>query len=128
MRHEDEPFLQFLQFIRHSVPTQEQIDDCLGKCYVSEAWLQSNADESWTILCSHRAQVTHWNNFMMQKLFKDSSTLRQTTVLTSAIGILELEEWCKDAKFHQLDFVAEGAKVVITQNMDLTVGAANGAT
>jgi hypothetical protein len=37
MRHEDEPFLQFSQLIRHSVSTQEQIDACLGRCYVSES-------------------------------------------------------------------------------------------
>jgi hypothetical protein len=79
-------------------------------------------------MCCHRAQIAHWNNFMMQKLFSTSSALRRTCDLTSAIGIVKLKEWCNDSKFHQLDFVAEGAKVVITQNMDLSVGAANGAT
>jgi ribose/xylose/arabinose/galactoside ABC-type transport system permease subunit len=38
-----------------------------------------------------------------------------------------LDGWLADERFHQLHAVAVGAKVILTANMDLSVGAANGA-
>ncbi|GAQ92710.1 hypothetical protein KFL_011020025 [Klebsormidium nitens] len=128
MRHDDPGLLEFLCIIRHRKPTKDEINHYLGPCFVPKTTALKTFDADTTILCSHRDQVVDYNNFCASCIFLDGDRLKQVSVVTNASAERDLKEWLSDSYFHQLQRVAVGAKVMITQNLDLENGAANGAT
>jgi hypothetical protein len=128
MRHDDPNFLSFLCIIRPRRPTQEEIDGCLGPCFVGRSAAMAELDAGTTVLCSHREQVVDYNNFVAACVFPEPGQLHKVSIVTNGAENSDLKHWLSDHYFqvHQLQTVAVGAKVILTQNPDLDAGAANG--
>jgi hypothetical protein len=115
-RHASDPiYLEFLNYIRDHVPTQKMIDDVLGKCMlqnVNDDNIKDMLHEEATILCSHKDRVAFYNNIIFNKCFPDESS----HIIMGEVG----------DKYIQLPVCAIGAKVMITSNVSIEKGAANG--
>jgi serine acetyltransferase len=46
---------------------------------------------------------------------------------TNAMGVEHVENWLHDSKFDHIKYVAIGARVMITENINISKGAMNGA-
>jgi hypothetical protein len=127
VRHaEDQVFLAFLSFIRENVPTMEQIQQVLGRCFISEKEAEALCGENTTVICSHRKLVSYYNNLMLSRSFSLDEII-DIRVSSNAQNVAKLNDWVNCDRFHQLSKVALSAKVMITRNQDLKQGAANGA-
>ena len=118
--------------------------------------MQAQALETATaetrVLCTHRDKVAEYNNNFLHKLFKPKDIVT-VAVVTDAKAVPELREWLESPRFHQLPEarlaptchqmprsaqfllnsdlnealqVAVGAQVMLTMNLDVVIGAANG--
>lgn len=127
MRHAGDPaHIAFLNIIRQRKPTAAEIMAHLGSCFITIDDALAKADHNTTFLCTHRADVTAINAEVAQKIFPD--TLIPVPLVSNADDVPELQTWLADSRFHTLTHVALGAHVMLTTNIDLTIGAANGAT
>jgi ATP-dependent exoDNAse (exonuclease V) alpha subunit len=130
VRHADDPdFLRFLNMVRQCVPSEDQIQRCLQQCVVSETEALHILDADATFICSHRADVHRYNNTMAAHLFPTS--LQVVGVRCTADAALlqhaDVQAQLQQPDFHTLTHVAQGARVVLTANLDLANGACNGA-
>jgi hypothetical protein len=117
MGHDDSDFLSFLCIIRHRRPTQEEIDACLDPCFVGQSAAMADLDADTTVLCSHWEQVVDYNACV----FPEPGQLQNVSIVTNGA---DNSDWLFDHYFHQLQTVAFGAKVILTQNLDPDAGAA----
>jgi hypothetical protein len=119
--------MQFLSIIRHRRPTQDKIDSALSSCYVSEEKAIALASEKTTALCTHNEDVVRLNKAILRRLFPEESIV-QVPLRTDAPQESFLSEWLKThTDFHTLSEVAVGALVMVTNNINLSIGASNGA-
>lgn len=128
----DLEFLSFLNIIRHRAPTQQEIDACLQDCIVDEEQAHALLGPDTTVLCTHVEDVQMYNELMLQALFPNTHVeVGVALARTAPPGALDDEtvRTCLyDPKFHTLPYVAVGARVTLTANTDLSIGACNGAT
>jgi hypothetical protein len=127
VRHASDPaYVAFLDIIRVRPPTQDEIDAALGKCIASPTDNDRIMQATTTVLSSHVPEMVLFNESYMAHLFAQADIMPVRT-LSNATAVPELQEWLHDPHFNLLPQVAVGAKVMITQNLDLSLGAANGA-
>lgn len=127
VRHSgDLELLEFLCFIRTRVPTNDQIMQVLGGCFVTATEAEALCGENTTVICSHRELVSHYNDIMIERNF-DPSDILEIPMATNASQVPHLQTWANCKRFHQLSKVAKTARVMVTRNQDLKMGAANGA-
>ena len=93
------------------------------------------ADERTTVLCTHRHQVKAVNNMLFDKFFPDPASHVALPVKMSYSSTppgedldLEIKLWFEDEHFSEIEKVAIGARVMITDNSHLAKGVCNGAT
>jgi ATP-dependent exoDNAse (exonuclease V) alpha subunit len=130
MRHAgDPPLMTFLDIIRARKPTQEEIDTVLSECVLpdtSAAVAAYCAVDNVTVLCTHVEDVAYYNTRMLMQRFPPLDIVA-TPLNTNATGVAGLQHWVEDYKFHTLFGFAPGARIMLTENLDMTIGAANGA-
>ncbi|KAG2485202.1 hypothetical protein HYH03_016091 [Edaphochlamys debaryana] len=153
IRHARDPsYAAFLDLIRTRVPTQCEIDAVFGRCsasvgpppeagipplgpmFVDAADVTNLAEASTTILCTHVEDAKKHNHAILAKLSAAGAVGTVYPVPidhnTPPLGPTAdaLRTWVEEARFHTIEQVAIGARVVIVENCDLSKGAANGAT
>jgi hypothetical protein len=97
----------------------------LGDCFIPEPDLLSSLDDATTILCIHHEDVDMYNNFMVSSIFHKSA-IHSIDVRSNATNIDELQGWLHDPDFNQIKTVAVGCLVMLTVNINLGRGLANG--
>lgn len=79
-----------------------------------------------TILCTHHDPMETLNARIMTRLYPRS--VRHACPMLSTTGGREhFHEWLRRPGFHELPWVALGARVMLTANRDISKGAVNGA-
>ena len=127
VRHaKDVGLMEFLTTIRHRQPTTNEIFDSLGMCILDISTAQDYIDTTTTIVCTHREDVQYYNNFAIRK-FHMEEDITHIKMKTNALEIPILQHWLDDKRFNEIELIAIGARCMITENIDLTIGAANGA-
>lgn len=126
----DPAFAALVRDVAAAAPTQQRLDEVLGACYISEADVQRMFTARHMVICTHWEDVISYNDMAMQKLFQ-SSDIIHVAIRSNAAGNPDMAEWLQPwdtiDDFHELQTVAVGARVMITRNLDLAAGAANGA-
>ena len=82
----DLEYLEFLNSIRHTVPSAEYLLSILEHCYKPVDALASLLDPTVTILCTHRADVIKHNQTTLQWLFQHNHVggIREVGLVTNA--------------------------------------------
>lgn len=115
--------------------TDTLLQDTFGHCMVSLQDAVSSLTQHHTVICSHHADVDYFNSAAMSKFFT-ARDVHPVALHTNAASVEDLQQWLHPQDddhqpvhdhFHRLTCIAKGARVMLTSNMDLTVGAANGA-
>jgi hypothetical protein len=126
VRHSKDPeYLNFLNIIRRRRPTEEEIQRYLGDCFIPESDVLSSLDDTTTILCTYREDVDMYNNFMVSNIFHESA-IHSIDIRSNATNIDELQRWLYDSNFNQIKTVVVGCLVMLTVNINLERGLANG--
>lgn len=127
VRHmRDSEYGQFLNIIRHNRPTQADIDRIFTPdMYISDTDAYLTANPHTTILCTHREEVAHYNALMLNLHHPTGQV--PLNIKSNAWNVPAIQEWLYDADFWDTKHIAIGAHVILTSNVDLTIGAANGA-
>jgi hypothetical protein len=126
LRHSTDPSLiTLLGLARSAVVPQECIDQVLGDCMMSPQGIAGAVDDTTTFICTHRVDVATLNQAQLERRFPN---FLHVPINHNCESCPELMSWVEEEKFHDLTGVAVGAPVMLTNNLDLTVGACNGAT
>ncbi|KAI5054046.1 hypothetical protein GOP47_0031062 [Adiantum capillus-veneris] len=128
VRHAADPaYVQFLDTICVKQPTKQQIAETLSQCVINETELLRVIDDATTLICTHREDVYKYNNLILQNSFS-ASDIVAIPLKTNALDEPLLQEWLQDKAFHEMDNTAIGARCMITENINLAMGAANEST
>ena len=122
----DIPFLEFLQTIKNKQPTQSEIDQILSDCIVQENESLQHIDKQTTIICTHKEDVHKYNHIILMSTYKDEDII-PIDLKTNAPDVPCLQNWLEDSSFNKIQDVAFSATCLITKNIDLNIGAMNGA-
>jgi ATP-dependent exoDNAse (exonuclease V) alpha subunit len=127
IRHVEDPKYSFFNIIHCRAPTKEEISSVLNNCYIDEDLVEEYIDDKTTILCTHRKDIDYYNDLILHKKFP----IDQIYVIqleTNAKNVEHIQSWVNNKRFNHMQHVALGALVMLTENIDLKVGAANGTT
>ncbi len=128
IRHVEDPeYCSFLNIICCRTPTEEEISSVLNNCYIDEDLVEQYIDDKTTILCTHRKDVDYYNNLILHKKFP-ADQIYAIQLETNARNVEHNQSWVNNKRFNHMQHVALGALVMLTENIDLKVGAANGTT
>jgi ATP-dependent exoDNAse (exonuclease V) alpha subunit len=128
IRHVEDPeYCSFLNIICCRTPMEEEISSVLNNCYIDEDLVEQYIDDKTTILCTHRKDVDDYNNLILHKKFP-ANQIYVIQLETNARNVEHIQSWVKNKRFNHMQHVALGALVMLTKNIDLKVGAANGTT
>jgi ATP-dependent exoDNAse (exonuclease V) alpha subunit len=117
IRHAEDPeYCYFFNIIRCQSPTKEEISSVLNNCYI---------DDKTTILCTHRKDVDYYNDLILHKKFPVDQ-IYVIQLETNARNVEHIQSWVNNKRFNHMQYVALGTLVMLTENIDLKVGAANG--
>jgi hypothetical protein len=124
---EDQPLLNFLNTIRAQVPTQSQIDACLGKCLAAASTIKEHFEEGVTILCTHNKDVKKHNASALRWHHEQDLLGGCIYPVDAGVEPLHLAAMNPDLKpwvdkNHLLTEVAVGARVMFTKTLDKATG------
>jgi hypothetical protein len=128
-------FLSRIQHNQHRTNSgikSHHIHDTFHRCTISQAQAIRSLTPDHTVLCSHHADVQTYNTAALNKFYTQRD-IREISVHSNAHFVQDLLPWLQGTNssgrdaFHRLTHIARGAKVMITSNMDLAMGAVNGA-
>jgi len=127
-RHVEDPkYYSFLNIIHCRAPTEEEISSILNNCYIDEYLVEQYIDDKTTILCTHWKDVDYYNDLILHKKFP-ANQIYAIQLETNARNVKHIQSWVNNKRFNHMQHVALGALVMLTKNIDLKVGAANGTT
>lgn len=118
--------MRSLNHIRHTPPSAEELQNHLGGCFQPALKAIEIATRQSVLQCTHLDDAIAINQKLVAQFFPD--TLVEVDMLTNAEGVPELQTWLYNKCIHRLTHVAIGAHVMLTKNVDVRLGAANGAT
>ena len=123
-RFSDPGYAQFLNLIRGRAPTQAELQHYLSEAegvrHISMAQAVDLVSDSVRSLCSHRQDVSQYNERSIKRAFP-SSTI-PVEVISNATGVPALKHWLERTNFHSISSVAIGAKVALTSNIAVEKG------
>lgn len=127
---QDQGLLQFQQHVREAQPTQEYIDEVFKDCYITQEAVHDLITPATKILCTHNKDVDHYNNNVALPKFFSPEEILEVPIHSNCASVPECAAWLnnKEQRFHCLTKFALGAPVVLTSNISIPKGAANGAT
>ncbi len=85
----------------------------------------SHIDSDTTTLCSHQKYVNKYNDLIIHKIFHANESF-DVMMETNVMGVEHVENWLHDSKFDHIRYVAIGARVMITKNINISKGVVNG--
>jgi hypothetical protein len=124
---EDPKYCSFLNIIPCRAPTEEEISSVLNNCYIDEDLVEKYIDDKTTIFCTHRKNVDYYNDLIIHKIFP-ADQIYTIQLETNARNVEHIQFWVNNKRFNHMQHVALGALVMLTENIDLKVGVANGTT
>jgi hypothetical protein len=128
LRHVEDPkYCSFFNKIHCQAPMEEKNSLVFNNCYIDEELTKQYIDDKTTILWTHRKDVDYYNNLIFHKKFP----LDQIYVIqleTNARNVEHIQPWANNKKFNHMQHVALGTLVMLIENIELKVGAANGTT
>lgn len=128
----DPGFLDFLNIIRTTVPTQEQVDAALGSCMIGNAGNLAWAGVKGTVLCTHNEDVDHYNNGALQLQYPHALLRQNCSVIEDVLPGYkddpQVVQHRNNLKQDRLQWAAQGAKVVLKRNINVPKGAVNNAS
>jgi len=128
IRHvEDLEYCSFFNIIRCRTPTEEEISSVLNNCYIDEDLVEQYIDDKTTILCTHQKDIDYYNDLILHKKFP-TDQIYAIQLETNARNVEHIQSWVNNKRFNHMQRVALGALVMLTENIDLKVGGANGTT
>ena len=128
IRHSSDPlYLEILNIIRHRPPTETEIEHTLSACFIDNDMLSHYRVATTTILCSHREDVTMYNDNILKAIFAPADWIH-VTLDTNATKAHNISARLNDTRFDQLYRVAVGALVMFTSNVNIAKRVVNGAT
>ncbi len=122
---EDPKYCSFFNIIRCQAPIEEEISSFLNNCYIDEDLIEQYIDDKTIILCTHRKNVDYYNDFILHKKFP-AYQIYVIQLETNARNVEHIQSWVNNKRFNHMQHVALGALVMLTENIDLKVGVANG--
>lgn len=81
----------------------------------------SNADTK--VICTHNEDANSWNDVLMSIRYPHATAVFVRTNADS----LESAAWANREGFHRMKSVAVGCPMMLTKNVDISIGAVNGA-
>ncbi len=124
---EDPEYCSFFNIIRCRAPTKEEISSVLNNCYIDEDLVEQYIDDKITILCMHQKDVDYYNDLILHKKFLVDQ-IYAIQLETNVRNVEHIQSWVNNKRFNHMQHVALGALVMLIENIDLKVGAANGTT
>jgi hypothetical protein len=145
IRHSlDKPYAEFLNIIRVDAPTAAVLNDALDECFLPDdtdvrallAQCEPGTDNPipTTIIVSHCDLKEEYNTMAFDVSFPnecDHITIHPGMThshLPSPNPNELMKAWLNDSEYHSLTRVAIGARVVVNKNINMDLGASNGAT
>jgi hypothetical protein len=104
---------------------KEEISLVLNNCYIDEDLVEQYIDDITTILCTHWKDVNYYNNLILHKKFL-ADQIYAIQLEINEWNVEHVQSWVNNKRFNHLQHVALGALVMLTENIDLKVGVANG--
>ncbi len=127
MAHASDPiYLNFLNIIQCRQPTQIKIDNALLDCMILEDVMLSNINATTRILCIHQINVDNYNNLVHENFFSLNEKF-DVALDTNVYEFEHMQQWIKDSHFEHFKKIVVRALVLITENMNMSKGAINGA-
>ena len=121
VRHSKDPeYLHFLNIIRERQPTEEEIQQYLGECFVPNSDVLPSHNNATTILYTHCEDVDVYNNFMVSSLFYKSA-IHSIDVRSNTTDVDEFQGWLHDPNFNQIKTATVGCLVMLTVNINLEI-------
>jgi hypothetical protein len=126
IRHVEDPeYYSFLNIIRCRAPMEEEISLVLNNCYIDEDLVEQYIDDKTTILCTHWKDIDYYNDLIIHKKFP-TDQIYAIQLETNARNVECIQSWVNNKRFNHMQHVALGTLVMLIENIDLKVGAANG--
>jgi hypothetical protein len=104
---------------------EEEISSFLNNCYIDEDLVEQYIHDKTIILCTHRKDIDYCNNLIIHKKFL-ANQIYAIQLETNARNVEHIQSWVNNKRFNHMQHIALGALVMLTENIDLKVGAANG--
>ncbi len=79
------------------------------------------------MLSTHRKEFDYYNDLILHKKFL-ANQIYVIQLETNARNVEHIQSWVNNKRFNHMQHVALGALVMLTENIHLKVGAANGTT
>ncbi len=98
---------------------EEEISSILNNCYIDEDLVEQQIGDKTTILCTHRNDVGYYNDLIFHKKIP-ADQIYAIQLETNARNVEHIQFWANNKRFNHM--------VMLTKNIDLKVGAANGTT
>ncbi len=98
----------------------------MNNCYIDEDLIEQYVDDKTIIFCTHRKDVDYYN---IDLIFHKKFPIDQIYVVqleTNARNVEDIQFWVNNKRFDHMQHVALGTFVMMTENIDLKVGATNG--
>lgn len=136
----DPEFAEFLQSILIAPPTQEDIRRVLGDCVLPcgnevsdfkdsngmlhDSWLEFLLKDGAISIHAHNSTVATFNNALLQAKYGSSNAIYDVDKVSNweevkqknPAAARDRKAWCYDDKFHGLQKVAVGSRVICTEN------------
>jgi ATP-dependent DNA helicase PIF1 len=126
----DIEFMAFLNSCRKRTPTTEEIWAALSQCYIAEdpAKVMDLFTADITVLCTHNTDVEAWNERALLWHADNhhlEGPLHMVAPHTDSEDVPELKDWVRRQAKAGLSWVAKGARVVFTYNINKAKGCCN---
>jgi hypothetical protein len=115
----------FFNIICCQAPTEEEISSVLNNYYIDEKLIEQYIDDKTTILCTHWEDIDYYNDLILHKKFQ-ADQIYVIQLETNARNVEHIQSWVNNKRFNHMQHVALGTLVLLTENIDLKVGATNG--
>jgi len=138
VRHSaDRKLAKFLQRVQTNADApncginQKHINRTFASCTTTMQQALQLLTPDHQVICTHHVDAHTYNDAALHKFFKPEQ-IQHVDIHTNASQVEELQPWLQSsgkgsAPFHKLTALAVGARVMLTSNIDLPAGAANGA-
>lgn len=121
----DPQYVEFLSKVRNGTATQADIDFVLGPVMYDSHQAWAKIKPGTRFICTHRDQVATFNETMLNFNYPQAEQLHMTH---NCHDCPDMQDWLNEEGFHVLTRCSTGAPVMLTTNLDLGIGACNGAT
>jgi len=104
---------------------EKEISLVLNNFYIDEDLVEQYIDDKITILCTHKKDIDYYDDLILHKKFP-TDQIYAIQLETNARNVEHIQSWVNNKRFNHMQHVALGALVMLIENIDLKIRAANG--